>query len=1477
MRGYFRQVKSEIRGNPVNHEIKPTVDKRALDKAKRDVESASKKVESARKKEADAVGRLNVAEVKLQELHEKGVTDSGRLAAARERVARDTRTAEAATKDLNRAMADERSSKARVVRLEARFDSAKADGEADSFFNRLVGKAADHGRRVGGALASAVGSALKWGMAGLGTAIVGIAGGAVKLGLDRLMSIDDAKAKLRGLGHEAGAVETIMDSALASVKGTAFGLGEAAGLAASAVAAGIQPGKDLTRYLSLTGDAAAIAGVSLEEMGSVFGKVQTNQRAYTQELNQLADRGIPIYQWLAEEAGVSADAVRDMVSRGEIDSETFLSVIEKNIGGAALSMGDSFRGALANMKAALGRLGAEVLGPFFDQAIGGFGWITGVLDDMTAKAGPWAENMASAVFAVFDVLANGMPDTQVEAILDNAVLVQINEFRDAVLGLVDEYGPRLQDLFFTIGDGLARLGPALGDILLSLGEAAGSAAFSVWEIFLTTLEALAPLIENVIAPAIESLAGFMEDNQGVVNALVGGYVTITSGAWVFDTARKGYDTLRDGIGLVGDTIGKAKGVYGTFVDATYGVAEAQSTLTGKFASAIGAIKGKAAADGTSMIAATKAMTADKLHNAVLKVKSGIIKTVTGVQKGLNAAFRANPIGFVITAILLLVGALVWFFTQTEIGKKLWEKIWEAISTAVEWAWENVIKPVWEGIKTGFEAIGTAIQWVWDNVLSKVFTAIKIYIAIVMTVFLLLWEVVKLVWEGIVWVALWAWENVLKPTWELMKAGLDALGQFFVWVWEALIKPAWDALGAGISWVWENIIRPAWDTLMSVLGAIGSFFQWVWNNVIKPAWDALGAGISWVWENIIRPAWDRLKAALGVVGDFFKWVWNSIIKPAWDALGEGIRWVVDNVVLPVWERMKSALDLVKDAFSSAVDWIGQVWDKIKAITAKPVRFVVETVYNKGIRSAWNKVAGWLDLPKLEEASLGDLGNYNRGGVLPGYSPGRDNYQFIDPKSGTTIGLSGGEAILRPEATRALGTHRVDSINAAARIGGAPAVQKELGLFARGGVVPSIVGLVNRFFPGMSITSTYRNTPDLHGAGQAVDFSNGGNAGTPQMKAAARFFHDNYAPMLAELIHWPLQGWQNIKNGAPLNYGAVTNSQHRNHVHVAARSPLPEPGSPITPISSGGGGGGFTGWMRSRVADAFDAIMGPIGKAIPEFGGGEFGKVPKKMFDKMTDGVRNFLTGKADEMEGSVGVGEYGGNSEFYAKEIIRAAKDRNLGKRGSAIGIATALVESELQMWANPRVPASLGFPHDRVGGDRDSVGLFQQRQAGWGTIAERMNPYGSAALFYNAMMRKFPNWQAMDPGRVAQGVQVSAYPARYGQRMGQAQGWVNRLYDDGGVATGRGFLLKNVVDPERVLSPRQTVSFERFVGALDRFERRPSGMSAHDINGLQFAGGGTGGEYVAQKIENQYVVDPAANRREVRRASKRVLAERGLR
>src|SRR5699024_2118039 len=106
---------------------------------------------------------------------------------------------------------------------------------------------------MGGRLAKGLGKTLKAGGVTAAATAGAAMGTALVKGVGRLTAIDDAEAKLSGLGHSARGVEQVMGDALTSVKGTAFGLGEAATVAAGAVAAGIKPGQDLERALRLTG------------------------------------------------------------------------------------------------------------------------------------------------------------------------------------------------------------------------------------------------------------------------------------------------------------------------------------------------------------------------------------------------------------------------------------------------------------------------------------------------------------------------------------------------------------------------------------------------------------------------------------------------------------------------------------------------------------------------------------------------------------------------------------------------------------------------------------------------------------------------------------------------------------------------------------------------------------------------------------------------------------------------------------------------------------------------------------------------------------------------------------------------------------------------------------------------------------------------------------------------------------------------
>ncbi|WP_344309732.1 M23 family metallopeptidase [Fodinicola feengrottensis] len=139
---------------------------------------------------------------------------------------------------------------------------------------------------------------------------------------------------------------------------------------------------------------------------------------------------------------------------------------------------------------------------------------------------------------------------------------------------------------------------------------------------------------------------------------------------------------------------------------------------------------------------------------------------------------------------------------------------------------------------------------------------------------------------------------------------------------------------------------------------------------------------------------------------------------------------------------------------------------------------------------------------------------------------------------------------------------------------------------------------------------------------------------------------------------------------------------------------------------------------------------------------------------------------------------------HAATIIAVGAQLRIPRRGWVIAIATALQESDLHNTANnnPRYPkvvaASLALPHDGVGADHDSVGLFQQRpvegDGNWGTVRELMTPATSAAKFYRAL-EKVRGWQSLPVSVAAQRVQISAYPDAYAKHEQHATAIVDAL------------------------------------------------------------------------------------------------------
>lgn len=108
----------------------------------------------------------------------------------------------------------------------------------------------------------------------------------------------------------------------------------------------------------------------------------------------------------------------------------------------------------------------------------------------------------------------------------------------------------------------------------------------------------------------------------------------------------------------------------------------------------------------------------------------------------------------------------------------------------------------------------------------------------------------------------------------------------------------------------------------------------------------------------------------------------------------------------------------------------------------------------------------------------------------------------------------------------------------------------------------------------------------------------------------------------------------------------------------------------------------------------------------------------------------------------------------ASVIVAVSVERGLPERAAVIALATAYQESDLR---------NLDY------GDRDSLGLFQQRPSyGWGTEEEIMDPWYSSARFYEELV-KFSGWETGDINDVAQQVQRSGFPEAYRQHETNAR------------------------------------------------------------------------------------------------------------
>lgn len=409
------------------------------------------------------------------------------------------------------------------------------------------------------------------------------------------------------------------------------------------------------------------------------------------------------------------------------------------------------------------------------------------------------------------------------------------------------------------------------------------------------------------------------------------------------------------------------------------------------------------------------------------------KIWTGIQAAFNLVMDANPIVLVGLAIGALVAAFILAYKHSERFREIVQAALHGIATAAKWAWETVLRPT-------FEAIGKAALWVWRDVLQPTFHAIAE------------------AWKVTFTAAKWAWDHILFPVFAL-------IGKWVMWLWRDIVKPVFTIIG-GLIYLQFKVVELAWTkVLWPVFKAIGAVVGWLYTHAVKPYFHAISTEIhgtfaagKWAWEHVLRPVFHAIAEVVG-------WLWDRVVKPnfrlmrdEWGVLVNAGKWAWDHVLKPVFHAIGDAAGATKRSFETAVTGIKAAWDKLSGIAKAPIKFIVSTVLNQGLLKAWNWISDHMLDKKFHVNAISLPPGFAGGGIAPGWSPGRDDQ---------LVPVSGGEAIMRPEWTRAVGAQRVHRWNAAARRGGVAAVLAELTSgFADGGIVGGLANLGGKLWSGVN---------------------------------------------------------------------------------------------------------------------------------------------------------------------------------------------------------------------------------------------------------------------------------------------------------------------------------------------------------------------------------------------------------------------------
>lgn len=788
-----------------------------------------------------------------------------------------------------------------------------------------------------------------------GTAMAGIT---AKLGFDRLVGLDSAKAKLEGLGYSTKEVGSITDQVSKAIEGGMTTMAEGTDVAAGALAAGVKEGKDLEKYIKLVGDAAVGSNRPVGEMAMIFNRVQGQGKLMTEELN-MVEEGMPGFSnAMAKHLGVSYDAFREMVTNGEVSSKEFLTVMDDFAGGMANAYSKSWKGMMQNTKAYIGMIGESLLGGVFEQSKDSLHEFEKMLKSPGAQQ--WAKETGEKLGSAFSKLANGIKGI-------------INWWQSLDGSTQKTLGGMVKWLGIT----LVTMGPVLtifGKMASTIGGMF-SGMSSLIQFFIRHNGAA-----KVSAASQAIWNGVTTTARGIANGYRAAMTALTTSQTI--------QAIKSRIAATAMTIWT--GVTKAAALATRGLGLAIRFMTGPIGIVITVI--------TALVGAIIYLwkTNSTFRNAVISIWNSI------------KAAAISIFGFIKPYIINIWNAIknstiaIWNAIKTS-AVTIWNGIKFAVQHPIQ-ALKNVLSALWNGMKTA------AIK-IWTLLKNGVLAIIKAYVAQVRSNFNLVKRIVLTIFNAIKSFSIKVWNAIKNGILNIVRILRNGIANIFKGIKNTVIT-IFNAI--------KNFSIKVWNTIKnSVINRAKGLWNGVRNtfNALKKGTTAIFNAVKnftlKVWTNIKNGVVSRAKSLWNGVKNMFNNLKNSVdsitskirsfLYSVWTAIKNKIISLAKSLWIGVRDKFnalkKSATDITQKLKNAVTD----KWEGLKKNVVDLAIGAKDGVV-KGFKAMYDKGVEWLDKLKgfIKSAKDGfkkvasDLGKGVANGAISGLNAMIDGINTLSDK-------------------------------------------------------------------------------------------------------------------------------------------------------------------------------------------------------------------------------------------------------------------------------------------------------------------------------------------------------------------------------------------------------------------------------------------------------------------------------------------------